>query len=179
MNRRAPGSSVRPRTVTDASGVEHPFPAREGSTHLQVRRFAGCPICGEHLAPFVDRADELDAAGVTEVVVFKSDAAHVRRHESHLPFLTLPDPDGRWYAELGVRSTITSLLHPRAVLAFLRGVVRTRSLGGSLSLGDHLGLPADLLLEPDGTVVDACYGTDASDGWSVDQVLARTVSSRT
>ncbi len=176
MTRMEPGARIEPRTVRTAADAEQTFPAPEGLTHLQIRRFAGCPICGEHLRPFVERAAELDAAGVHEVVVFKSDAAHVRRFEGHLPFDTLPDPEGRWYAELGVRSTIAALANVSAVRAFVVGVVSNRSLRGSLSLGDHLGLPADFLLTPDGTVQDCYYGTGAADGWSVDDVLRRAAA---
>lgn len=171
-----PGARIDPRTVHPTDDAEQRFPAAEGVTHLQVRRFAGCPICAEHLRPFAERADELAAAGVHEVIVFKSDAANVRRHESHLPFATLPDPDGHWYAELDVGSTPRSLLNLRAVWAFVTGVVRQRSLQGSLSLGDHLGLPADFLLDPDGTVLDRYYGSGATDGWSVHDVLRRAAS---
>jgi hypothetical protein len=34
-----------------------------------------------------------------------------------------------------------------------------------------LGLPADFLLDPDGTVVAAHYGRHADDQWSVDELL--------
>ena len=171
MTHLEPGARIEPRNVSTADGREQRFPYAEGVTHLQLRRFAGCPICGEHLRPFAERAEELNAAGVQEMIVFKSDAAHVRRFEGALPFDTLPDPDGHWYAELGVRSTAGSLLNLRAVWAFVAGVARNRSLRGSLTLGDHLGLPADFLLTQDGTVLGCYYGTGAADGWSVDEVL--------
>lgn len=41
--------------------------------------------------PYVERASELSAAGLTEMVVFKSDVGHVRRYESQLPFVTIRD----------------------------------------------------------------------------------------
>ena len=178
MTRLEPGARIEPRRVETADGREQRFPHAERLTHLQLRRFAGCPICGEHLRPFAERAGELAAGGVHEVIVFKSDAAHVRRFEGALPFDTLPDPDGAWYTELGVRSTARSLVNLRAVWAFVVGVARNRSLQGSLTLGDHLGLPADFLLTTDGTVRGCYYGTGAADGWSVDEVLRRAASSQ-
>ncbi|MGI8458560.1 MAG: hypothetical protein ACR2LI_10665 [Propionibacteriaceae bacterium] len=171
MSRCKVGDQMAPRTVQDAEGQERPFPAPSGLTHLQVRRFAGCPICDRHLAPYVSRQSEIVAAGVTEVIVFKSTPAQVRRFEGDLPFVAVPDPDARWYAELDVRSTPRALLHPKAVGAFLAGVVRARSVGGSLTLGDHLGLPADVLLDAEGMVLGCEYGTQAADGWTVDRLL--------
>jgi len=35
----------------------------------------------------------------------------------------------------------------------------------------HLGLPADFLIAPDGSVLAAKYGRYASDQWSVDELL--------
>ena len=84
---------------------------------------------------------------------------------------TVPDPEGRWYAEFEVTSSVRSLLHPAALTTFVRSVVWHRSLQGSLSIGDHLGLPGDFLLDPDGEIRDYCYGRNAADGWSVDTVL--------
>jgi hypothetical protein len=38
--------------------------------------------------------------------------------------------------------------------------------------GGPLGLPADFLIAPDGTVLARHYGNHAYDQWSVDQLLA-------
>jgi hypothetical protein len=67
------GSTVGPGTVIDSrelmttSGdtVRIPDPAR--LTHLQFRRFAGCPICNTHLQSIVARHHEIVAAGISEV----------------------------------------------------------------------------------------------------------------
>jgi hypothetical protein len=42
------------------------------STHLQFRRFAGCPICSLHLQSVAARHREIAAAGIREVVLFHS-----------------------------------------------------------------------------------------------------------
>lgn len=167
---RSAGERVKVRTVDTTEGSLR-FPAAEGLTHLQVRRFAGCPICAEHLRPFTKRRAELDAAGITEFIVFKSTEAQVRTHEANLGLPTVPDPEERWYSEFEVTSSVRSLLHPVALATFVRSVVRHRSLQGSLTIGDHLGLPGDFLLDPDGTILDFFYGRNAADGWSVDTVL--------
>ncbi|QQQ77012.1 AhpC/TSA family protein [Saccharothrix sp. 6-C] len=146
--------------------------------HLQFRRFAGCPVCNLHLRSVVRRHDEITARGVTEVVVFHSSAAELRPHAVDLPFAVVGDPEKRLYVEFGVESAPRSVLDPRAWGAMVRGVVR--DLGPVLRVrrplpkpeGGRLGLPADFLIAPDGTVVAEKRGQHAYDQWSVDELLA-------
>jgi hypothetical protein len=44
--------------------------------------------------------------------------------------------------------------------------------------GGNFGLPADLLIAPDGRVVATHYGRHAYDQWSVDELLAEAVAAR-
>lgn len=61
--------------------------------HLQLRRFAGCPICNLHLRSIVTRHDEIRSRGIREVVVFHSTAAELAKHEAELPFPLIADPE--------------------------------------------------------------------------------------
>ena len=92
------------------------FRTRSGVVHLQLRRFAGCPICHLHLRSFVRRHAEIAAAGIREVVVFHSPAEELAPHASGFPFPLVADPEKRLYAELGVESSPRALLDPRAWL---------------------------------------------------------------
>lgn len=42
----------------------------------------------------------------------------------------------------------------------------------SASLEEHMGLPADFLIGPDGAILAAKYGTYVDDHWSVEDLLA-------
>jgi peroxiredoxin len=158
--------------------VEVPDPRRV--VHLQLRRFAGCPVCNLHLRSFVRRHDELEAAGIREVVVFHSSTDELRAHVSELPFAVIADPDKRLYAELGVSSARRALLDPRAwgpiLLAVARSlvaVVRGRERAPSLTpRGGRFGMPADFLIGPDGRVLACKHGEHAYDQWARDEVLA-------
>ncbi|HLT61434.1 MAG TPA: hypothetical protein VK020_09600, partial [Microlunatus sp.] len=57
------GDVVR-RTLTAATGEELQIPDPERLTHLQFRRYAGCPVCNRHLRATARRLDDLAAAGV-------------------------------------------------------------------------------------------------------------------
>lgn len=176
-----PGDTVPPVALRTIHGrpVTVPDPSVR-FVHLQFRRFAGCPVCNLHLRTFVARHAEVEAAGVREVVVFHSTAADLRRYEADLPFAVIGDPAKELYRAFGVESAPRSLLDPRVWPTIARAVARSlwRIVARGAPIpplrpgGGRYGLPADLLVDPTGTVVAAHYGVHADDQWSVDEVLA-------
>lgn len=142
------GDSFPARELVAVSGERVRIPDPESLVHLQLRRFAGCPICNLHLRSFVSQKDELDKAGIREVAVLHSPTEELAPHASDLPFAAIPNPDKRLYLELGAESPP---LVPR---------------------GGRLGLPADFLIARDGRVVACKYGEHADDQWSIDELLA-------
>ena len=166
------------RQLTPVTGPPISVPDPDRLIHLQFRRFAGCPVCNLHIQSLRRRKDEIEAAGVREVLVFHSPAEELREHE--LPFPVIADPDKKLYAEFGVESSPRALLSPRAWLPIIRAVARSlvaiargrEKAPSSDPVGGRLGLPADFLIAPDGTVVASKYGTHAYDQWSVDEILA-------
>ncbi|WP_437608805.1 peroxiredoxin-like family protein [Sorangium sp. So ce834] len=178
--RLKPGAVVAGRDLVSVTGapVRVPDPAR--LTHLQFRRFAGCPVCNLHLRSFARRHGEVTAAGVLEVVMFHSPADELRAHVAGLPFAVVADPDKRLYGEFGVESAPRALLDPRAYWPILRAIAaslpavlaRRRPAPSLDPHGGRLGLPADLLIAGDGRVVAAKYGEHVDDQWSVDELVA-------
>lgn len=169
-------SRVPARNLLAVTGTSVAVPDPSTLTHLQFRRFAGCPICNLHLQSFVRRHDEIEAAGIREVVVFHSPADELRTHTDALPFAVIADPGKQLYREFGVESGPRALLDPRAwraiavgIAATLRGRFRPPAV---TQPGGRLGLPADFLIGGDGTVLAAKYGRHADDQWSVDELLA-------
>lgn len=150
--------------------VQIPDPGR--LLHLQFRRYAGCPLCNLHLRSITLRHDEILAAGILEVVVFHSSAETMLEFQGDLPFAAIADPDKKLYAEFGVESSLKAVLNPRAFLTGFRARSVVHSVHDAMGIGEkHLGLPADLLIGPDGRVLAAKYGKHADDQWSVDQLL--------
>lgn len=178
------GSVVSPRELVAVSGEAVPVPDPDRLVHLQLRRFAGCPICNVHLQSIVRRHDEIANAGVREVVVFHSTDDELRRYVGELPFAVVGDPDKALYAEFGVGSSPRAVLDPRAVppvlLSMLRpGYWRSRRgkpVANPHPSGGHLGLPGDFLIGSDGRVLACKRGAHANDQWSVDEVLAHAYS---
>lgn len=177
----ATGDVLKPRELQTIHGDPVQIPDPEWLVHLQFRRFAGCPICNLHLQSIAQRHDEILAAGIREVVVFHSHTETMLELQGELPFTAIADPEKKLYAEFGVESSLTSVLHPRALLTAVRTFTsrsawkiarQARSLSGAADRDEeYLGLPADFLIDPDGRVLAAKYGTYADDHWSVDELL--------
>src|SRR6059058_2472845 len=90
------------------SGQRVTIPDLDGDyVHLQLRRFAGCPICNLHLRTIVTRHDEIRSHGIQEVVVFHSTAAELAKHEAELPFPLIADPERELYVRLGVERRLS------------------------------------------------------------------------
>jgi peroxiredoxin len=166
--------------LTAASGRRVTIPDPGGDyVHLQLRRFAGCPICNLHLRSIVSRHDEIRSHGIREVVVFHSTAKELAKHEAELPFPLIADPERGLYQRLGVERGLSSLLRSRALRAATGGLVvgvgkrstKRGPLGPIKPTGGRLGLPADFLIAPTGQVTALKYGEHAYDQWTVDQLL--------
>jgi hypothetical protein len=149
------------RQLDTINGQPVTMPAADGRTRLKFRRFAGCPICHVHLRGFAQRQQDIADAGITEVAFFHSPAQELRGYQSLLPFAVIADPDKEQYRQFGVEARLRALTHPRAWWAATRGYAAVLRHRGDpdrrgVGMGDdstHLGLPAEFLIDPDGTVV--------------------------
>jgi hypothetical protein len=177
MTQLSVGDILDPREPVTIHGMPVRIPDTELSVHLQFRRYAGCPVCNLHLRSIARRHEEVLAAGIREVVVFHSSAKTMLEFQGELPFAAIADPEKKLYAEFGVEkmSHMTALkaaLTPRSWRAAGRALTRAPNLCGAAGKGeDHLGLPADFLIGPDGRVLAAKYGEYVDDQWSVDELL--------
>lgn len=72
-----------------------------------------------------------------------------------------------------MEASIWAILNPRAWPAIVKGnLAKDKPKMTGKPGGGPLGLPADFLIAPDGTIKAALYGVHAYDQWSVDQLLA-------
>ena len=87
------GDTFTARELATLAGSTVRIPDPRKLVHLQMRRYAGCPICSLHLRSFVRRKDELARAGVHEVAVFHSSAEALRKAHAELPFDVVPESE--------------------------------------------------------------------------------------
>jgi peroxiredoxin len=174
MTRLNIGDVVCRSELVNIHGRPLKIPHTERLTHLQFRRYAGCPACNVHLRSIARRHDDILAAGIREVVVFHSKRETMLQFQGELPFAAIADPAQKLYAEFGVgKMSPLSALDPRSWRAVYRALTRSPNLRGAMGKGeDHMGLPADFLIGPDGVILAAKYGAYVDDHWSVDDLLA-------
>ncbi len=168
---------VFPRlTVTTSKGTALTIPVSGVRyTHIQFRRFAGCPICNTHIAALRRGKAQLDALGIREVLFFHSSNADVAAFHDDLPFDAVGDREKHYYRQFGVESSwrVFSLAAIRAALASIfRGNFGLKIADGPL------GLPAEFLVASDGRITAAHYGKHAYDQWPVETILDLARDSR-
>lgn len=172
------GATVPVARIEDVRGTQIDLRQGELPTHLQFRRFAGCPVCSVHLQEFVRRREDVDRV-MREVILFHSAASDLVTHVSHLPFAAVADPDKTIYRAFGVEAGPAALLDPRGWPAIARSilVILFAVLRGEQSMppfsppGGRNGLPADFMIAPDGTIMACQYGQHVDDSWSVDEAM--------
>lgn len=165
------GQTIPSFTVQTIQGSQLTVPESPSKfTHLQFRRFAGCPICNFHLHTFFKSYDQIEAAGIHEVIFFHSSMSEMKKYQKDLAFAAVADPEKTFYARFGVERSIWASLHPRALWAAIKGMLLGK-MGLKMENGP-LGLPADILIDQKGTVVAAKYGTHAYDQWEVAELLS-------
>jgi peroxiredoxin len=166
------GDKLAPLTVTNLDGEAVTIPDPNQRVHLQFRRHAGCPICNTHLRTVTVRLDEITAAGIREVVFFHSTAELLREYQEALPYDVVPDPDRLVYRQFGVEKSWKAIATPKVLASVVKGFAQQSGKGTiGTATESHLGLPADFLIDTDGTVLAAKYGDHGADQWSVDELL--------
>ena len=163
------GDAFPDLTVTTSKGESLKIPvAGARFTHVQFRRFSGCPICNTHIAALRRGKAELDALGVREVLFFHSTTEEVAEFHHDLPFDAVGDPKKTYYRQFGVESSwgaVSLAAIKAAAVSVFRGNFGLKMTGGPL------GLPAEFLVTPDGRIQAAHYGKDAYDQWPVETIL--------
>lgn len=165
------GSSVSPLTLTSINDTSVTIPQAGKLTHLQFRRFAGCPVCNIHIQSFFSRAAELDAAGINEVIVFHATKENMLKNTIKTDFDLIADPSKSLYKLFGLENSWKSLLHPSVITSAFKGI-KSNGMAAPEKLETELVVPADFLIDEHAKIVALKYGKHANDQWSVDELLA-------
>ena len=64
-------------------------------THIQFRRWSGCPTCNVHIAELRRNADRIRQAGIREVLFFHSQPRDIAEFQEDVPFDMVGDPEKR------------------------------------------------------------------------------------
>jgi len=160
------------------------LPAIDGSTFelasmrgkpfmLSFFRFASCPFCNLRLHELVQHFDELGKEfGI--VAIFDSPLENLQRHAEghHAPFAILADAENISYRAYAIEHSIGGVIKgmltrmPTLIRGMAKGYVPT-TIQGNLTT-----IPADFLIDAQGIIRLAYYGSDEGDHLPFAQIKA-------
>lgn len=165
------GNHISPLTLTDI--YEQPvnlIPQTGKFTHIQFRRFAGCPVCNLHLQSFFEQASALENAGIQEVIFFHASKENMLANTVKTSFHLIADLEKTYYKQFGLESSWKALLHPSVLTSATQGLF-ANGFAKPEKLETELVVPADFLINEQGEIIALKYGKHANDQWSVNEVL--------
>lgn len=170
MSKRQSGDLITNRVWQDVQGNQIIIPTPTGLTHLQFRRYSGCAVCNLHLQSFISRQQELRTAGINEIVIFNSARERILEDMAESPLPIIADPRKYLYSEFRVETSPLAVFNPRVWLPAIKGALK---FGVQLPRDQETmnGLPADFLIDSQGKIIAAHYGTHAYDQWSIEELL--------
>jgi len=170
MRHISSGEIIEHQTLQSTQGTSVEIPDPKRLTHLQFRRFVGCPVCNLHMHEFFDRNNDLVDHGIQEVVVFQSSIQAVSKRLTDAPFPLIADSAKILYKAFGVETSVSAMLDPKMLPATIRGMWR---YGVKLpeTFNAAFNLPAEFLIDSSGNVLALKYGTNYDDQWDVDELI--------
>lgn len=170
MSKLQTGDPLQPQQWRDVHNNPVDVPHSNRWTHIQFRRYSGCAVCNLHLHSFITRQQELESAGIQEIVVFNSTQARILADLPTSPFHLIADPHNHLYQQFGVAKSLLAVFNPAVWFFALRGALQ---FGVQLPRDNEtsFGLPADFLIDSQGKIAAVKYGKHANDQWELDELL--------
>jgi peroxiredoxin len=132
-------------------------------TLLCFFRDAACPFCNFRIYELTHHHASLAALGLDIVAVFGSSREEVLRFVARhpRPFRIAADPAGTSHLQYGIQRSFWRKL--KAVVTRVPTLLRGLRIVGVAGFNTNNLMPADFLIDADGRIVEAYYGSDAGD----------------
>ena len=139
-------------------------------TLLSFFRDAACPFCNFRIYELTGRHAELAARGLDIVAVFSASQAEVLRFAGQRPrpFPLAADPTSDAHRIYGVERSLWRKL--KAIVTRVPTLLKGLRLVGLAGLNTGNLMPADFLIDQNGRIVKAYYGSDAGDRIPLEQI---------
>lgn len=130
---------------------------------LSLFREATCPFCNFRVYDLTNNYPGLANLGLDIVVVFKSEREDVLKFIASRPrpFRMVADPEGSAYQAFSVSSSKWGKI--KAMMLRMPTMMRGMRMVGMRGMATGNLMPADFLIDEQGTVVETYYGTDIGD----------------
>jgi len=130
---------------------------------LSLFREATCPFCNFRVYELTNNYPGLVDLGLDIVVVFKSGREDIEKFiaQRPRPFRMVADPEGNAHQAFAVSTSMWGKL--KAMMLRLPSMMKGMGMVGMRGMATGNLMPADFLIDENGTVVETYYGKDAGD----------------
>lgn len=146
--------------------------SRDKPLLLAFFRYASCPLYNLRVHELIENYSRLkDQFEI--VAVFQSPAVKIEQYvgQKEIPFRVIPDPDKKLYQLYGVESSWLGFGKAWTVKIgrVFNAVIRHHFIPGSME-GEIHRIPADFIITPNNTILEAYYGEDIGDHLPLQQI---------
>lgn len=130
---------------------------------LSVFREANCPFCNIRIYEMTQHAHYFLKSDIQIVAIFKSSSTDTKKFIARQPrpFQIVADPEASIYRNLSLGSSFMAKF--RAIVLHIPRFLKGLSITGPIGLATSNQLPADLLLDEKGKIVQAYKARDIAD----------------
>lgn len=164
-------------TAIDVSGTKIDIEKYKGKkVFLAFFRYASCPVCNFRMHDVLENYDQIKASGYEIIAVYESTNKTLNEFlkDENVPFPIIGDSELVLYKKYRVEKsfwrTISSI--------FDKKVTSNKTKGKELFKGKKLKkdgnltrIPADFLIDENGIITTAYYGTDIGDHLPLEQII--------
>lgn len=143
---------------------------------LAFFRYASCPVCNFRMNEIIQNHDSIKAKGYEFIAVFESNNQTLQEYltETQVPFPVVGDPDLILYKKYGVQKSfwrmVGSMFNKKTRSNLKEGKVLVK--GKNLKRDGQMSrIPADFLIDENGIVIKAYYGTTIADHLPLETIL--------
>jgi thioredoxin-dependent peroxiredoxin len=180
MARLIEGQQAPDFSLRDIDGKTHKLEQYRGKyLLLSFYRYASCPFCNLRISQVMQRIDGFRANDLEILSIFQSPEEKIKQYvgKQHPPFAVVPDPERRLYQTYRLETSWTGML--TAMIFRMGDVIKafSKGFGPGTMEGEKNRLPADFLIGPDGTILEAYYGKDIGDHMpfeTIDRIITKT-----
>lgn len=164
-------------TIVDAKGETIQLENYQGKkVFLAFFRYASCPVCNFRMNEIIQNYEAIQLKGYEFIAVFESSNQTLQDYlkETEVPFPIIGDPDLVLYKKYGVQKSfwrmVGSMFNKKTRSNLKEGKVLVK--GKNLKRDGNMSrIPADFLIDENGVVTKAYYGTNIGDHLPLEVIL--------
>lgn len=149
---------------------------KDGKTvFISFLRYAGCPVCNLRVHELSEQYEGLKAQNIQLIVVFESSEETLMEYtkDANLPFPIIADEDNVFYDSFGVKKSFGKVLKTAFNKDAKSKMKQGKELYGDKKYkrdGALTRIPADFVINPQGIIETAHYGTYIGDHLDLDSL---------